>query len=443
MAHVYKGLAVETPSTPPRPPSAPALLTLMLSAAANAGLAVYQWRELFSIRNGGTAACSINETVNCAAVWSSPFASKLHDWLGMPVAGLGLVWALTAVVLTGLLAQRATSGKPFDAPQGAVKLTALVGVAAIITFASASFAARALCLTCLGTYTLVAIYAFAAFVLLPKPALPTQTLATSAAWAVMVAAPIFLVLLWPGQRTPKNPQVGIEATSDASDTALTGYLEGMPQQEKLMTAYARQQWLAAPQPQLENTTPRALLGSPDAPVKVVEFTDILCSHCRQLELTLEELRRVLPQGRLSVEARYFPLDGECNPGVGKVWGDGIRCLAAKAQICLEGTPALWPVKHALFEQQANLTKELILETATTQSGLTREALQRCIAEAQTQQKLDADIAYAMKFNITGTPLVVVNGKSAPPSGAFLLALAISRGDASSPFFLSLPAPPTP
>ena len=95
----------------------------MVTAAADAGLAVYQWRELFTIRAGGTAACSINETVNCATVWNSALASKVHDLLGMPVAGLGLVWALTAVILSGLLARAASAGKPLAASIGAVRLT--------------------------------------------------------------------------------------------------------------------------------------------------------------------------------------------------------------------------------------------------------------------------------------------------------------------------------
>jgi serine/threonine-protein kinase len=252
-----------------------------------------------------------------------------------------------------------------------------------------------------------------------------------------------LALLVPGQRTPKSAEAKIEAASDASDPALAQYLEAMPEPEKQFTAFARQAWLTAPSIDVGPVESRNRLGIANAPVTIVEFTDIMCGHCKQLELTLAELRRVLPEGRLSIEARNFPLDGECNAKVQKVWGDGIRCLAAKAQICLENTPSFWAVKHELFDQQATLSKELILETATRQSGLSLQTLQACIADPKTQQKLDDDIAYASKFDISGTPLVLVNGRETPPSGAFLLALAINKGNVNAPFFLALPPPPPP
>lgn len=415
----------------------------MVSSAANAALAVYQWSELFGIRSGGTAACSINETINCATVWNSGFASHMHEWFGMPIAGLGLVWALTAAVLAGLVAWRSGSGRDVTTLVGSVKVTALVGVLSCITFASASFAAGALCLTCLGTYALVSVYGFAAFVLLPKPWFSTEKLGSSIAWAVVIAVPVFLGLLVPGQRTPKAVEAKISATTESSDVELSKYLESMPEAEKQYTAYSRAQWLGATKPEMAPVSARAMLGAADAPVAVVEFTDILCSHCKQLELTLGELRRVLPEGRMSVDARHFPLDGECNSKVAKVWGDGIRCLAAKVQVCLEGSPSLWPVKHELFSKQESLTKELILEVATSQSGQSRETLLACVAKPETQAKIDEDVRYATTYGITGTPLVLVNGKQTPPSGAFLLAMAINRGDVNAPFFKALPPPPTP
>ena len=454
MRHVYKGLALETPSPATRP-SGPALATLLLSAAANAALAVYQWVELVHVRGGGAAACAINEAVNCATVWNLPFASRMHELFGMPVAGLGLVWALTATMLAGLLAWRNGSGKEVVTAMCSVKLAALAGAASSIVFAAVSFASGVACPTCLVTYALVAIYAFAAFVMLPKPYLSIERLVPGAAWAIVVMMPIFLALLVPGQRTPKAEAGKLSTVASASKSTAGGagapsegelaqYLESMPEPEKQFTAYALQKYLAGTIPlSVGVRVPRAFLGSPDAPVKVIDFTDILCSHCRQLELTLAELRRVLPEGRLSVEARHFPLDGECNPKAGKVMGDGIRCLAAKVQVCLEGTEAMWRVKHTLFENQNALSKDVILDAATKESGKTRDELLSCVSLPATQKKIDDDVEYALAYGITGTPLVLVNGRDTPPSGAFLLAMAVNRGDVNAPFFKSLPPPAPP
>jgi serine/threonine-protein kinase len=50
-----------------------------------------------------------------------------------------------------------------------------------------------------------------------------------------------------------------------------------------------------------------LKGPADAPVHLVEWTDILCPHRRHLNDALEELQAAVPQGRLAVEPRQYPL----------------------------------------------------------------------------------------------------------------------------------------
>ena len=77
---------------------------------------------------------------------------------------------------------------------------------------------------------------------------------------------------------------------------------------------------------------RRLVGPETAPVRITEWTDVLCEHCADLHATLLALRANLPPGSFSVDSRQFPLDGTCNPLLQPREGESVRCLAAKARI---------------------------------------------------------------------------------------------------------------
>jgi serine/threonine-protein kinase len=67
----------------------------------------------------------------------------------------------------------------------------------------------------------------------------------------------------------------------------------------------------------------------------------------------------------------------------------------------------------------------------------------CVNSPETARRLADDIAYAKAYGIQGTPLVLVNGREAPPATAFLSLLVWANGDANSPVFDLLPPPPAP
>jgi len=419
------------------PRSAPwgAVLLLLLSLGM-AALSAFQWRELFVVQGGGQAVCAVNETVNCERVWSLPIAHRVQELLGLPVAALGLVWSLTALTLSvmylhGRLRQRTEGWRVI-----AVRLTAAVGALACVTFATASAAGGVLCLTCVGTYLLVGAFAVVAFVVLPEP---FESLENRSAWlrgaalTLLVAVLAYGLLLLP-TRARKSPSLA------AAGPDVAAYLGTLSWAEKQAVSDSLAIYRASATPDVSSFPPRHLEGSVAAPVKIVEFTDILCPHCRTLQNTLAQLKRGVPEGSLSVEGRHFPLDAECNPFMrGQTDGKGVRCLAARVQICLEGKPDFAELRMKLFEAQRSLTRESVMALAS--SGVTgRAALQACVDSPQTQEKLQQDIFYAWHFAPQGTPLVVVNGREATPVGPFLYALALTHGNADHAAFRGLPPP---
>jgi serine/threonine-protein kinase len=179
---------------------------------------------------------------------------------------------------------------------------------------------------------------------------------------------------------------------------------------------------------------RRLIGPSTAPIRITEFTDILCSHCADFHESLGVLREMLPSDSFALEPRQFPLDSECNPAVEKSSGDGVRCLAARAMVCLEED---WmSFADALFENQRWLTKQSIYELAAP--FMSRERLEDCVASRQTEAKLRDDIAWAVQHEIQGTPLLLVNGREVPASLHFLYAIVLAEADPEHPAFAVLP-----
>ncbi|QSQ13029.1 vitamin K epoxide reductase/DsbA family protein [Myxococcus landrumensis] len=419
-----------------------AMLVLGLCASA---LSIFQWSQLLTLRAGGATVCGVSETVNCETVWNSPFATRVHELFGLPIAGLGLVWGLVVVGLSGLYLARARAGRPVAQVSQALKLTALAGVVSVPVFAVVSFQAGAVCPTCLATYALVAAIAGVAWKGLPSLSGEWGSALTLAGGTAVAA---FLAVLLPGRTLstppPKAgallPPVAAASSELSTPASLEAYLRGLPADQ--------QQFLANALAMYRNDTPkpaaapaRRRYGPADAPVKIVEWTDSKCPHCKSLVEELSVLKKRVPEGKLSLEARQFPLDGACNPAMQRRGPDApsVRCVAAKAQICLEGATDYWELREKLFAAQAMLDTERVMEIASSGS-VPRGQLDACMASSETAAKLQEDTSYALRYHFTGTPLVVVNGRMAMPSAPFLYALVMADGNPSAPAFDVLPPP---
>jgi serine/threonine-protein kinase len=109
------------------------------------------------------------------------------------------------------------------------------------------------------------------------------------------------------------------------------------------------------------------------------------------------------------------------------------------QICLEGQSDYWSLREKLFEHQQELTQEKILELGAS-GAMGRDALEKCVADPQTDAKLQTDVAWAHAYGATGTPLVLLNGKETWPSPPFIFGMAMSGGDVDNAWFKALPPP---
>jgi protein-disulfide isomerase len=350
-----------------------------------------------------------------------------------------------------MLWARERSASPSAVQLAAVRLTALAGVLSTFAFIAGSAQAGAVCLTCLGTYVLVAAYAALA-ALCAERRLPEGGDLVKGAGVALIATVLVGGVVWfqakmLGSDRPTGAEEVLRVSSqippDATpDQAIAAVIEKLPPDGKQFISALRQYYVAAPVVGFARE-PRQRWGPGDAPVRLVEWTDVRCPHCRDLLESMEVVKRLLPPGRISIESRQYPLDSDCNRSLKGSDGTGVRCLGARAQICLEGTPRYGEVVSRLFAEQASLTPEKVLEIAGSGS-MAREALERCVKSPETERKLQEDLAYADHFKPRGTPFVILNGKVMPPVPlpVFVYLMALAGGQVDRPGFAALPPPRT-
>jgi serine/threonine-protein kinase len=331
---------------------------------------------------------------------------------------------------------RRARGHPVEPVWSATLLTALAGIAGVMVLAGASLGVGQICSTCVITYALVLAYGA---ICLPQAGklrfAPVQRGAAMALGAILVA---FLALLYPGLRTPavaaKEDPTILELAEKSDATPLEKLLSRLSPQlrqglSNSLAAYAKGD-------RVPLRPAHRLIGPSTAPVRITEFTDVLCGHCADLHETVTLLREKLPRGSFALEPRQFPLDSGCNPSVEFSSGRGVRCLAARALICVDEDAMAF--SSALFENQLSLTTEKIYDLAAP--FMSRERLEDCVAAPETDAKLRDDIAWAMEHEIQGTPLVLVNGRKASSAVTFLFAMVLAGADPEHPAFASLPPP---
>lgn len=431
-------------------PANPRVLIALAALGGNAALwAVFLWYELLESRAGGTPFCGFGG--DCAALWDGPFASTVQAATGLPVAGWGLVWGLVAVALPLVAWMRLE--EPWNrATLAATELNAMAGLVGVGLLLTVSYREGGFCTNCALTYGLTIAYGLLALFGLGSPL--RSALPRGVAVAAGATALAWLALLTPGMRTPpSNADHGLGAiagdnTASNDDAArpdvpsVEEFLAAMepPVLQGISDSLAI--LVDSPTPTMDSPAPLSI-GAPGAPVRFTEWTDILCGHCAQLHVTMEYFKSALPPGSFSVEARHFPLDGNCNAHLDVRGPESIRCLAARAQICVEPTGQGFEYAGALFRQQhgqadTELTEDSIYTLAAP--FLDRPSLEACMASPATDARLRADVDDAWKFKPRGTPLVLVNGRQGTQYGPFLFAMALAGGDPNHPAFAQLPEP---
>ena len=147
-----------------------------------------------------------------------------------------------------------------------------------------------------------------------------------------------------------------------------------------------------------------VLGRADAPLTMVEFTDLQCPFCREYaSSTFDQIKKNwIDTGKLRYISRDFPLD--FHP---------LALPAARAARCSGEQGKFWEMRLALMKNANLLSPDYITKTAADLK-LDPAAFAACTATRKYDAEIEAETAEGAQLGITGTPTFVV-GPTAPDS----------------------------
>jgi protein-disulfide isomerase len=153
-----------------------------------------------------------------------------------------------------------------------------------------------------------------------------------------------------------------------------------------------------------------VLGSPAAPVTLVEFIDYECPYCQKFAReTLPRLKaQYVDTGQVRYVARDFPLarHSRARP-------------AAIAAACAGEQDRFWAMHEALLTAPGQLAEAEIVAHAD-RLGLDRARWQACRARPDHEARLDAAVAEARALGVSGTPSFLVGGSRGAEAAGRLL-----------------------
>lgn len=144
-----------------------------------------------------------------------------------------------------------------------------------------------------------------------------------------------------------------------------------------------------------------VLGSPDAPVTLVEFADYECPFCiRHFAQTMPMIEaNYIRTGKVRYVFRDMPIDS-LHPG-------SIR--AHEAARCAIEQGRYWELHTRLFSAPGSHT-DAALESRAAEAGLNVEALRACLASGRTEAAVRQSVAAAGQLGASGTPTFFVGVK---------------------------------
>jgi protein-disulfide isomerase len=141
-----------------------------------------------------------------------------------------------------------------------------------------------------------------------------------------------------------------------------------------------------------------MLGRPDAPVTLVEFSDYQCPFCQRFfATTLPALKRdYVDTGKVRYVFRDFPLD-QIHPLARK---------AAEAAHCAGEQGKYWEMHDVLFQNQRALAPLQLAEHART-VGVDGAKFEECLASGRQAARVERGLTDGAAVGVQGTPTFVV------------------------------------
>jgi protein-disulfide isomerase len=162
---------------------------------------------------------------------------------------------------------------------------------------------------------------------------------------------------------------------------------------------------SATQKELERGLTGPSHGPADAPVTVVEFSDLQCPHCKEAYPTLEKL--IAEDKNVRVVFQTFPLPMHDWAAKAAAYAD---CVSRSSN------DAFWKFVKGIFDAQGDITAANADEKLTglaDGAGVKGADIATCAAKPDTTSRVEKSVAFGRTMEVDSTPTLFVNGRKVP------------------------------
>jgi protein-disulfide isomerase len=153
-----------------------------------------------------------------------------------------------------------------------------------------------------------------------------------------------------------------------------------------------------------------VMGSPDAPVEIIEFADFECPACGQFAIVTEpQVRELLVKtGKARIRFFDFPLDIHRNTKP-----------AHLAAACANDQGKFWEMHDQLFHgqdkwnTQATSNPKKVFVGYVRALGLDENAWETCFDERRHMSRIDANFAEGTRRRVGSTPTFIIGNRMVP------------------------------
>ena len=328
--------------------------------------------------------CDISAFFNC----DSSAYSAISAIAGVPLGFFGLF--IGALVVLGAVFPSAA----FERTNKTISLVNAIGVVVLLLYSV--FGLGSLCLLCSGFYvfSLASWYLFWKYGIDKDEGFPASWFRPSikylATFAVMLLIGAYGLRLYTGARQDaQSGGVAARAVKQFYNLELVEW-----------PSFISPFWTA-----------RATESFEEAPIRIVEYGDLLCSDCLYLHEQLKQLK-VEFEGKLNIAFQFFPLEARCNDVVDKDLHPGACDMSYAAAYDPEKFLAIHDEIFGNFQQarrqeewRAELPGRFGVEAALSDPA-TIALVDRMIQTGREYEKTDERFAHGIR----STPTMIINNR---------------------------------
>ncbi len=155
-----------------------------------------------------------------------------------------------------------------------------------------------------------------------------------------------------------------------------------------------------------------VMGSPDAPVEIVEYGDFECGWCAQFATVTEPdvRQRLVQTGKARFRFVDFPLSIHRN-----------TMSAHLSAGCAADQNKFWEMHDRIFQGQnewnaaATSNPKKVLAGYAKELGLDEDAWESCFDDRKHMARIQASMAEGGRLRVSSTPTFIINGRMMPSS----------------------------